>query len=76
MRDSCSSSDLKREMGLLQHLQLSPPVSGLQRAVLDILRVSLSWLEETEQLLRDLSIQLSGSDKGTWAFLSHTVPCV
>ncbi|XP_040613417.1 forkhead-associated domain-containing protein 1 isoform X3 [Mesocricetus auratus] len=64
MRESCSSSDLKKEVGLLQHLQLSPPVSGLQKAVLDILRVSVSWLEETEQLLRDLNIQLSGSDKG------------
>ncbi|XP_076421730.1 forkhead-associated domain-containing protein 1 isoform X10 [Peromyscus maniculatus bairdii] len=71
MRDSCSSSDLKREMGLLQHLQLSPPVSGLQRAALDILRVSLSWLEETEQLLRDLSIQLSGSDKGFSLYLIY-----
>ncbi|ERE83952.1 forkhead-associated domain-containing protein 1 [Cricetulus griseus] len=63
MRESCSSSDLKKEVGFLQHLQLSPPVSGLQKAVVDILRVSLSWLEETEQLLKDLSIQLSGSDK-------------
>ncbi|KAL1776333.1 forkhead-associated domain-containing protein 1 [Sigmodon hispidus] len=64
MKESCSSSDLKKEVGLLQHLHLSPPTSGLQKAALDILRVSLSWLEETEQLLRDLSIQLSGSDKG------------
>ncbi|XP_052572008.1 forkhead-associated domain-containing protein 1 isoform X2 [Peromyscus californicus insignis] len=71
MRDSCSSSDLKKEVGLLQHLQLSPPLSGLQRAVLDILRVSLSWLEETEQLLRDLSIQLSGSDKGFSLYLIY-----
>nr|XP_048282606.1 forkhead-associated domain-containing protein 1 isoform X2 [Myodes glareolus] len=64
LRESCSSSDLKKEVGLLQHLQLSPPVAGLQKAVLDILRVALSWLEETEQLLRDLSIEMSGSDKG------------
>ncbi|XP_036034525.1 forkhead-associated domain-containing protein 1 [Onychomys torridus] len=71
MRNSCSSSDLKKEVGLLQHLQLSPPVSGLQKAVLDVLRVSLSWLEETEQLLRDLSIQLSGSDKGFSLYLLY-----
>ncbi|XP_050008171.1 forkhead-associated domain-containing protein 1 isoform X8 [Alexandromys fortis] len=64
MRESCSSHDLKKEVGLLQHLKLSPPVAGLQKAVLDILRVALSWLEETEQLLRDLSIEMSGSDKG------------
>ncbi|ERE83953.1 forkhead-associated domain-containing protein 1 [Cricetulus griseus] len=76
MRESCSSSDLKKEVGFLQHLQLSPPVSGLQKAVVDILRVSLSWLEETEQLLKDLSIQLSGSDKGNWALFSHMVACV
>ncbi|XP_051027610.1 LOW QUALITY PROTEIN: forkhead-associated domain-containing protein 1 [Acomys russatus] len=64
MRDSCSGSDLKKQLEILQHLKLSPPVSELQKAVLDILRVSLSWLEETEQLLQDLNIQLSGSDKG------------
>ncbi|EGV96880.1 Forkhead-associated domain-containing protein 1 [Cricetulus griseus] len=71
MRESCSSSDLKKEVGFLQHLQLSPPVSGLQKAVVDILRVSLSWLEETEQLLKDLSIQLSGSDKGFSLYLIY-----
>ncbi|XP_055467422.1 forkhead-associated domain-containing protein 1 [Psammomys obesus] len=64
MRESCRGSDLKKQVGLLQHLKLSPPVSELQKAVLDILKVSLSWLEETEQLLVDLNIQLSGSDKG------------
>ncbi|XP_041508182.1 forkhead-associated domain-containing protein 1 [Microtus oregoni] len=71
MRKSCSSRDLKKEVGLLQHLQLSPPVAGLQKAVLDILRVALSWLEETEQLLRDLSIEMSGSDKGLSLYLIY-----
>uniref|UniRef100_A0A8C6H823 Forkhead-associated phosphopeptide binding domain 1 n=1 Tax=Mus spicilegus TaxID=10103 RepID=A0A8C6H823_MUSSI len=64
MRDSCSSIDLKKEVELLQHLPLSPLVSGLQKTVVNILRVSLSWLEETEQLLGDLDIELSDSDKG------------
>ncbi|XP_021056322.1 forkhead-associated domain-containing protein 1 [Mus pahari] len=64
MRDSCSSVDLKKEVELLQHLPLSPLLSGLQKTVVNILRVSLSWLEETEQLLRDLDIQLSDSDRG------------
>ncbi|XP_031235215.1 forkhead-associated domain-containing protein 1 isoform X2 [Mastomys coucha] len=64
MRDSCSSIDLKKEVELLQHLPLSPLLSGLQKTVLNILRVSLSWLEETEQLLVDLNIELSDSDKG------------
>uniref|UniRef100_A0A8D2B787 Forkhead associated phosphopeptide binding domain 1 n=1 Tax=Sciurus vulgaris TaxID=55149 RepID=A0A8D2B787_SCIVU len=68
MKMSCCSSDLKREVDLLQHLQMSPPVLGLQKVTLDILSHSLSWLEETEQLLRDLGIQLSGSDKGSWDF--------
>ncbi|XP_052033931.1 forkhead-associated domain-containing protein 1 [Apodemus sylvaticus] len=64
MRDSCSSFDLRKEVELLQHLQLGPPVSGLQKAVLGILRVSLSWLEEAEQLLGDLNIEVLDSDKG------------
>ncbi|KAM5248703.1 forkhead-associated domain-containing protein 1 [Ctenodactylus gundi] len=70
MRRSCCSSDLKREVGLLQGLQVSSPVSGLQKAVLDILGLSLSWLEGTEQLLRDLGIQLSSSDKGFSLYLT------
>ncbi|KAK2105985.1 Forkhead-associated domain-containing protein 1 [Saguinus oedipus] len=60
---SCCGSDLKKEVNLLQHLQVSPPVSGLQKAVLDILRHALSWLEETEQLLRDLGIPPSSTNK-------------
>uniref|UniRef100_A0A2R8MUR8 Forkhead associated phosphopeptide binding domain 1 n=1 Tax=Callithrix jacchus TaxID=9483 RepID=A0A2R8MUR8_CALJA len=70
---SCCGSDLKKEVDLLQHLQVSPPVSGLQKAVLDILRHALSWLEETEQLLRDLGIPPSSTDKGYWNFFSHIV---
>uniref|UniRef100_A0A2K6RYR1 Forkhead associated phosphopeptide binding domain 1 n=1 Tax=Saimiri boliviensis boliviensis TaxID=39432 RepID=A0A2K6RYR1_SAIBB len=59
----CCGSDLKKEVDLLQHLQVSPPVSALQKVVLDILRHTLSWLEETEQLLRDLGIPPSSTDK-------------
>uniref|UniRef100_A0A8B7TPP5 Forkhead-associated domain-containing protein 1 n=1 Tax=Castor canadensis TaxID=51338 RepID=A0A8B7TPP5_CASCN len=68
MRKSCCSSELKREVSLLQHLQVSPSVSGLQKVTLGILSLSLSWLEEVEKLLRDLGIQLSGSDKGDRLF--------
>nr|XP_033698819.1 forkhead-associated domain-containing protein 1 [Tursiops truncatus] len=64
MKMSCCSSDLKKEVDLLQHLQVSPPVSGLQKVALDILRLSLSWLEETEHLLHEVGIQFSSSDKG------------
>uniref|UniRef100_A0A8D1MNU4 FHA domain-containing protein n=1 Tax=Sus scrofa TaxID=9823 RepID=A0A8D1MNU4_PIG len=71
MKMSCCSSDLKKEVALLQHLQVSPPVSGLQMVALDILRLSLSWLEETEQLLRDVGIQLSSSDKGLSLYLKY-----
>uniref|UniRef100_A0A8D2BBY9 Forkhead associated phosphopeptide binding domain 1 n=1 Tax=Sciurus vulgaris TaxID=55149 RepID=A0A8D2BBY9_SCIVU len=74
MKMSCCSSDLKREVDLLQHLQMSPPVLGLQKVTLDILSHSLSWLEETEQLLRDLGIQLSGSDKDQDQQLSGNPP--
>ncbi|KAL4831137.1 hypothetical protein H8958_007761 [Nasalis larvatus] len=63
MKMSCCTSDLKKEVDLLQHLQVSPPVSGLQKVVLDVLRHALSWLEEVEQLLRDLGILPSGADK-------------
>lgn len=64
MKMSCCSKDLKKEVDVLQTLQVSPPVSGLQKVVLDILRLSLSWLEETERLLRDVGIQLPSSDTG------------
>lgn len=73
MKASCCSSDLKKEVALLQQLQVSPPVSGLQKVTRDILGLSLSWLEETEQLLRDLGIQPPSSDKGYWGFYSHIV---
>ncbi|XP_066231235.1 forkhead-associated domain-containing protein 1 isoform X8 [Saccopteryx leptura] len=68
---SCGSSDLKKEVELLQQLQVSPPVSGLQKVALDILRLSQSWLEDTERLLRDVGIQLSSSDKGLSLYLKY-----
>uniref|UniRef100_A0A2K6FEC0 Forkhead associated phosphopeptide binding domain 1 n=1 Tax=Propithecus coquereli TaxID=379532 RepID=A0A2K6FEC0_PROCO len=63
MRLCCRGSSLRKEVDLLQKLQVSPPVSGLQKASLDVLSLPLSWLEETEQLLQDLGIPLPGSDK-------------
>uniref|UniRef100_G1R7R0 Forkhead associated phosphopeptide binding domain 1 n=1 Tax=Nomascus leucogenys TaxID=61853 RepID=G1R7R0_NOMLE len=63
MKMSCRSRDLKKEVDLLQHVQVSPPVSGLQKVVLDVLRHALSWLEEVEQLLRDLGIPPSSPNK-------------
>uniref|UniRef100_A0A671ENV2 Forkhead associated phosphopeptide binding domain 1 n=1 Tax=Rhinolophus ferrumequinum TaxID=59479 RepID=A0A671ENV2_RHIFE len=63
MKMSCCSDDLKKEIELLQYLPVSPPVSGLQKVALDILRLSQSWLEATEHVLRDVGIQLSSSDK-------------
>uniref|UniRef100_A0A3Q2KUF1 Forkhead associated phosphopeptide binding domain 1 n=1 Tax=Equus caballus TaxID=9796 RepID=A0A3Q2KUF1_HORSE len=71
MKMSCSSKDLKKEVALLEHLQVSPPVSGLQKVALDILRLSLSWLEETESLLGDVGIQFSSSDKGLSLYLKY-----
>ncbi|ELK27976.1 Forkhead-associated domain-containing protein 1 [Myotis davidii] len=71
MKVSCCSTDLKKEVELLQYLQVSPPVSGLQKAALDIVRLSQSWLEDTEGLLRDVGIQLPGSDKGLSLYLKH-----
>ena len=62
------SKDLKKEVDVLQSLQVSPPVSGLQKVALDILRLALSWLEDTERLLGDVGIQLPSSDAGDWRF--------
>ncbi|KAM4806825.1 forkhead-associated domain-containing protein 1 [Urocitellus parryii] len=71
LKMSCCSGDLKREVDLLQHLQMNPPVLGLQKVTLDILSHSLSWLEETEQLLKDLGIQLPSSEKGFSLYLKY-----
>ncbi|KAM9109159.1 forkhead-associated domain-containing protein 1 isoform 5-T7 [Megaptera novaeangliae] len=71
MKMSCCSNDLKKEVDLLQHLQVSPPVSGLQKVALDILRLSLSWLEETEHLLHEVGIQFPSSDKGLSLYLKY-----
>ncbi|ELW68607.1 Forkhead-associated domain-containing protein 1 [Tupaia chinensis] len=71
MKASCCSRDLKKELGLLQNLRVSPPVSGLQKVVLDILSLLLSWLEDTEHLLQDLGIQFSGSNKGFSSYLVY-----
>uniref|UniRef100_A0A3Q1M6J5 Forkhead associated phosphopeptide binding domain 1 n=1 Tax=Bos taurus TaxID=9913 RepID=A0A3Q1M6J5_BOVIN len=71
MKMSCCSNDLRKEVSLLQHLQVSPPVSGLQKVSLDILRLSLSWLEETEHLLQDVGIQFSSSNKGLSLYLKY-----
>ncbi|XP_045021620.1 forkhead-associated domain-containing protein 1 isoform X2 [Bubalus bubalis] len=71
MKMSCCSNDLRKEVSFLQHLQVSPPVSGLQRVSLDILRLSLSWLEETEHLLQDVGIQFSSSNKGLSLYLKY-----
>uniref|UniRef100_A0A8C2VMB1 Forkhead associated phosphopeptide binding domain 1 n=1 Tax=Chinchilla lanigera TaxID=34839 RepID=A0A8C2VMB1_CHILA len=64
MRTSCCSRDLKREVDLLQGLQVSSPMSGLQKAMVDLLSLSMAWLEGMEQLFGDLGLQLSSSDKG------------
>uniref|UniRef100_A0A8C9Q1H2 Forkhead associated phosphopeptide binding domain 1 n=1 Tax=Spermophilus dauricus TaxID=99837 RepID=A0A8C9Q1H2_SPEDA len=71
LKMSCCSGDLKREVDLLQHLQMNPPVLGLQKVTLDILSHSVSWLEETEQLLKDLGIQLPSSEKGFSLYLMY-----
>ncbi|XP_023603881.1 forkhead-associated domain-containing protein 1, partial [Myotis lucifugus] len=71
MKTSCCSTDLKKEVELLQYLQVSPPVSGLQKAALDIVRLSQSWLEDAEGLLRDVGVQLPGSDKGLSLYLKR-----
>uniref|UniRef100_H0VWQ1 Forkhead associated phosphopeptide binding domain 1 n=1 Tax=Cavia porcellus TaxID=10141 RepID=H0VWQ1_CAVPO len=69
MKTSSRSRDLKKEVDLLRGLQVSSPVAGLQKVALDILNLPLSWLEGMEQLLEDLSLQLSSSDKGFSSYL-------
>ncbi|XP_015983855.2 forkhead-associated domain-containing protein 1 isoform X4 [Rousettus aegyptiacus] len=71
MKVSCCSNDLKKEMELLRRLQVGPPVSGLQKVALDILRLAQSWLEATERVLQEVGIQLSSSDKGLTLYLKY-----
>ncbi|XP_039698085.1 forkhead-associated domain-containing protein 1 isoform X2 [Pteropus medius] len=71
MKASCCSNDLKKEMELLRRLQVGPPVSGLQKVALDILRLAQSWLEATERVLQEVGIQLSSSDKGLTLYLKY-----
>ncbi|KAM7098403.1 forkhead-associated domain-containing protein 1 isoform 5-T9 [Molossus nigricans] len=71
MKTACCSKDLEKEVALLRCLQVSPPVSGLQKVALDIVHLSQSWLEDTERLLGDVGIQLSSSDKGLSLYLKY-----
>ncbi|XP_037002021.2 forkhead-associated domain-containing protein 1 [Artibeus jamaicensis] len=71
MQMPCGSKDLKKEVDRLQRLQVSPPISGLQKVALDTLRLLQCWLEDTERLLRDVGIQLPCSDKGLSLYLKY-----
>ncbi|KAM4871600.1 forkhead-associated domain-containing protein 1 isoform 2-T2 [Thomomys bottae] len=71
MKRCCRSSDLRRELDLLRRLDLRSPVSGLHKASLDMVSLSMSWVEEVEKLLEDLGIQLSDSDKGFSLYLVY-----
>ncbi|XP_069893994.1 forkhead-associated domain-containing protein 1 isoform X2 [Dipodomys merriami] len=71
MKKSCRSSDLRRELDLLRRLDMRPPVSGLHKISLDVLSLSVSWVEEVEKLLGDMGIQLSDTDKGFSLYLVY-----
>ncbi|XP_012877675.1 PREDICTED: forkhead-associated domain-containing protein 1 [Dipodomys ordii] len=71
MKRSCRSSDLRRELDLLRCLDMRPPVSGLHKISLDVLSLSVSWVEEVEKLLSDMGIQLSDTDKGFSLYLVY-----
>ncbi|XP_009876465.1 PREDICTED: forkhead-associated domain-containing protein 1 [Apaloderma vittatum] len=69
LRISCSSNSLRGELGKLEAMCLSAPVSTLAVAVVEMTRVFLSWLEDAEQLLAGMGVDLQASGKGLLAAL-------
>uniref|UniRef100_A0A670J5T1 Uncharacterized protein n=1 Tax=Podarcis muralis TaxID=64176 RepID=A0A670J5T1_PODMU len=66
----CSSS-LRKEICNLQNLCLTPPALGVQTSTAGVLCSLLGWVDAVECLLRDVGLDVSGSEKG-----SLFQPCV
>uniref|UniRef100_A0A452IT06 FHA domain-containing protein n=1 Tax=Gopherus agassizii TaxID=38772 RepID=A0A452IT06_9SAUR len=69
LNTSYCSSSLKREICNLQDLCIDPSVFWIHTLVVKILRSLLSWVEAVEQLLQDVGIDMSCSDKGMASYM-------
>ncbi|KAM7139393.1 forkhead-associated domain-containing protein 1 [Macrochelys suwanniensis] len=69
LKTSYCSSSLKREICNLQDLCIDPSVLWIHTPVIEILSSLLSWVEAMEQLLRDVGIDMSCSDKGMASYM-------
>ncbi|XP_043356099.1 forkhead-associated domain-containing protein 1 isoform X2 [Dermochelys coriacea] len=69
LNTSYCSSSLKREICNLQDLCIHPSVLWIHTPVVEILSSLLSWVEAMEQLLHDVGIDVSCSDKGMASYM-------
>ncbi|XP_073173246.1 forkhead-associated domain-containing protein 1 isoform X5 [Lepidochelys kempii] len=69
LNTSYCSSSLKREICNLQDLCIDPSVLWIHTPVVEILSSLLSWVEAMEQLLHDVGIDMSCSDKGMASYM-------
>ncbi|XP_050787490.1 forkhead-associated domain-containing protein 1 isoform X2 [Gopherus flavomarginatus] len=69
LKTSYCSSSLKREICNLQDLCIDPSVLWIHTLVVEILSSLLSWVEAVEQLLQDVGIDMSCSDKGMASYM-------
>nr|XP_028596409.1 forkhead-associated domain-containing protein 1-like isoform X6 [Podarcis muralis] len=64
----CSSS-LRKEICNLQNLCLTPPALGVQTSTAGVLCSLLGWVDAVECLLRDVGLDVSGSEKGMASYM-------
>ncbi|XP_061457663.1 forkhead-associated domain-containing protein 1 isoform X2 [Rhineura floridana] len=69
LKGSYCSNSLRKEICNLQNLCLTPPASGVQTSTAGVLCSLLSWLDAVECLLRDVGIDMSGSEKGMASYM-------
>ncbi|XP_043852487.1 forkhead-associated domain-containing protein 1 [Dromiciops gliroides] len=70
LRLSCCSNDLRKRLLDLQNLPVDASVAWLHKAIVEILQMVACWVEKFEQLLMDVGIELSLSDKGLSLYFS------
>ncbi|KAF7237599.1 Forkhead-associated domain-containing protein 1 [Varanus komodoensis] len=71
LKTSYCSSSLREEMCHLQALCLSPPASGVQASVCEVLCSLLRWVDAVERLLQDVGIDASDSEKGMTCYMQR-----
>ncbi|XP_067423586.1 forkhead-associated domain-containing protein 1 isoform X2 [Emydura macquarii macquarii] len=71
LRTSYCSNGLKREICNLQDLCIDPSVLWIHTSVIGILSSLLSCVEAVEQLVQDVGIDISCSDKGMASYMKN-----